>query len=218
MAARISVGIIGLGKFGLAFGQTLVELGQEVLGIDADMDNVRRAQELLTHTYQADAMDKRALEQLGFKEMTHVVVSVGRSIEASAMISLYLRELEVQNIWVKAVSDDHERLLRKIGVSEVIFPERYAATQLANKLSTPGLIEYLPFGQDVALLELTVTEWAGQSLRELDLTNTHGVQVIAERKAGEEKLRFIPKADQPLALGDRLMVIGEKKVLGKLRP
>ena len=68
MAARIQVGIIGLGKFGLAFGKALVDLGQEVMGIDSDMDNVRRAQDILTQVYQADGAEKKALEQLGFSD------------------------------------------------------------------------------------------------------------------------------------------------------
>lgn len=218
MASSVQVGIIGLGKFGFAFGQALVELGQEVMGIDSNMDLVRRAQDALTQVYQADAMEKKALEQLGIRDMTHVMVSVGGSIEASAMISLYLKELDVPNIWVKAVSEDHEKLLRKIGVNEVIFPERFAANQLANRLAVPGLIEYLPFGQNVALLELMVQRWDGRTLRELALTSKYGVQVIAVRKAGEESLEFIPKADEPLRKGDTLIVIGQSDSLSELKP
>ncbi len=217
MASRIQVGIIGLGKFGLAFGKALVDLGQEVMGIDTDMDNVRRAQDILTQVYQADGAEKKALEQLGFSDMTHVMVSVGGSIESSAMISLYLKELDVSNVWVKAISSDHEKLLRKIGVTEVIFPERYAANQLANKLAVPGLIEYLPFGQDVALLELTVSRWDGRTLRELALTSKYGVQVIAVRKAGEERFGFIPKADEPLRQGDTLIIIGQRSSFSALK-
>ena len=215
--AQSQVGIIGLGKFGLAFGKALIALEQEVLGVDSNVDSVRRAQDMLTQAYQADAMEKKALEQLGFADFSHVVVSVGSSIEASAMISLYLKELDVPNIWVKAMSGDHEKLLRKIGVHEVIFPERYAANQLANQLATPGLIESLPIGHDVALLELSVDEWDGKTLRDLDLTNTFQVQVIAERKAHETQFRFIPKANEQLRKGDTLIMLGHRETLAKLK-
>ena len=148
MARKLMVGVIGLGKFGFRFGQTLIELGHQVLGIDTDANKIKRAQHRLTQTYQGDATDKTLLAQLGLSDFTHILISVGSSIEASVMIAMYLKELGVPTIWVKAISEDHEKLLHKIGVDEVIMPEHYAARQMANRLAIPGFIEYLPFGKD----------------------------------------------------------------------
>jgi trk system potassium uptake protein TrkA len=215
---HLQVGVIGLGKFGFAFGKALTELGQEVLGLDRDTENVRRAQHVFTQVYQGDAMDKKVLSQLGFPELTHVLVSVGHSIEASTMISLYLKELGTANVWVKAVSADHVKLLWRIGVDDVVFPEEFAAIQLAHRLAVPGLISYLPFDQDVAIQELAVDKWQGQSLRALELPTRHQVQVIAVKKTAEPRYRFIPRADEPLGKGDLLVVIGHSEDLESLKP
>jgi trk system potassium uptake protein TrkA len=213
-----TVAVIGLGKFGFAFGRTLVDLGHQVLGVDIDADRVRVAQYHLTQVYRADAMDKKALEQLGLIDMDHVIISSGQSIETSTMIALYLKDLGAGELWVKAVSTDHEKLLHKVGVDNVIFPERFAAKELAQRLSSPGFVEYLPFEKNVVIQELTVDNWDGKTLRELDLTNTHRIQVVAISKAGQQGYRFIPRADDNIRADDKLVVVGNSEAINSLEP
>ena len=217
MNRKFQVGVIGLGKFGYKFGKTLTQLNMDVVGIDIKAENVKMAQEVFTQVYQADATNKNALVQLGFADMTHVLVSVGSSIAASSMISLYLKELQVPNVWVKAINSDHEKLLRKIGVEEVFVPERMAAKQLANRLAIPGFIEHLPFDSQYALKEFIVQDWAGRTLRDIDLTNRYNIQVVAVKHAGEKNFKFIPKANEKLNEGDILMAIGEVDKLKNVR-
>jgi len=208
MGEKLQVGVIGLGKFGYKFGKTLVGLGHAVLGIDIDAENVKRAQQVFTQVFQADAMNKKALEQLGVAYLQHVLVSVGDSIAASTMISMYLKEMGIPKVLVKAINSDHEKLLLKVGVDEVIIPEHLAAKQFANRIANPGFIEYLPFDTTMVIKELLVQQWSGKKLRDLDLTNRYNAQVIAIRKAGGERFKFIPKADDKLESGDTLVVLG----------
>ena len=210
--------IIGLGKFGFHLGRCLVELGRPVLGVDGNAEKVKNAQNVFTQVYQLDAKDKRALAQIHVEEMSHVVVSVGHSMEASILISLYLKELGVPQVWVKAISGDHEKLLHKIGVDNVFIPERFAAKNMAHQLASPGLIEYLPMDKDVALKEIGIDDWAGRTLRQLDLTNKHQVQVIARKRVGEDHYSFIPRADEELRQGDKLVIVGREDRLTRLRP
>ena len=96
MGKKVQVGIIGLGKFGLALGKALVDLGHEVLGLDASEDKVKKAHAVLTSVYRADATHKATLEQLGMAELDHVVISVGGSMESSLLIALYFKELGLE--------------------------------------------------------------------------------------------------------------------------
>ncbi|MBU1004127.1 MAG: TrkA family potassium uptake protein [Proteobacteria bacterium] len=220
MHNQLEIGVVGLGKFGFFLAQRLMELGHQVVGLDGNPDNVRRAQEALTQVYQGDAMDKNVLEQLGFAELQNVVVSVGSAMEASILICLHLKELGVGKVWVKAISWEHEKVLRKIGGDEVFFPERYGAHQVALQLTNPGLIEYMQFGQGVLMQKLTVNEWAGKTLRDLDLSKKFRVQVVAVRKAGaaENDYTYLPGADDVLNMGDELVVIVQEEMLEKLKP
>src|SRR6056297_1330423 len=179
MAGKYQVGVIGLGNFGLRFGRALMEMGHEVAGVENNMERVQQAKEALTQVFQADAMNKQVLAQLSFSEYPYVLVSVGDSIAASTMITMYLKEMGVQTVWAKGLTGDHEKLLRKVGADEVIIPDKAAAKSLADRLAIPGFLEYLPFGKDIVLREIVVDQWAGCTLKDLRLPDKYKIQVIA---------------------------------------
>lgn len=218
MAVKMEIGIIGLGEFGFKFGETVMELGHTVLGVDTHPERIKQAQNVLSQVYQTDTISKEALQQMGFADMNYVLVSVGDSIAASTMITLYLQELGVPKVWVKAINTDHEKLLRRMGADEVIIPEHLAAKQLANKMIDPGFIEYLPFGKEMVLKELVVEDWHGKKLRDLDLTNRFNAQIIAIRRVGERAFRFIPKGDDVLHAGDTLVLLSSEEELSRIKP
>lgn len=213
---RKEFGIVGLGKFGLSLGQALRGHGQTVIGVDSDHEKVKEAAEILDQAYQADAMHKAALQQLGFGELPEVVVSTGHSMEASILIVMFLKELGCRRVTVKAISLDHEKVLKKVGADKIIFPERYAAEQLAARLAVPGLVDYLPLGRNVVLREFVVEKWEGQTLRNLNLTNVYGMQVVAMRSRDAKEFGFVPRADTVLQKGDVLAAIGRAENLEKL--
>ena len=209
MAKKNEIGIIGLGKFGYSLGSALTNLGHDVVGVDLDPEHIRRAQDHLAHVYQADATDEKALEQIGIKDLERVVVSTGDSMEASILCVLNLQSLGVEKIWVKAISEEHERVLYKIGVPYVVFPEAFVAFQLAHRLATPGIQDYFGMGQDVVTREILISKWAGKTLRDLNLTNNYHVQVVAYRKTGEAQFSFVPDANRPFEQGDVIVLIGK---------
>ncbi|QJT07491.1 potassium channel family protein [Oceanidesulfovibrio marinus] len=218
MASKLEVGIVGLGKFGMGIAEALVELGHSIIGIDKSETKVSAARGIVSQVYQADAMDRVALQQLGFDQLPYVVVSSGHSMEASILITLNLKELGVNHVWVKAISEDHEKILRKLGADFVVFPERFVARQLAHRIGVPGLVQYLPLGSGITLQELAVKNWSGQSLRDLDLTNKYGLQVVAVKRHDETDYSFVPNADKMLFEGDLLVTIGEENSLSKIEP
>lgn len=208
MAKKIEIGVVGLGKFGYALAESVKELGHVAVGVDADESMVRRAQAVLDQVFQADGTDKKALEQLGFQNLDYVVVSIGKSMEASILVAMNLQELGVKNIWVKAISPEHEKVLKRLGVHFVVFPEQFVARQLAHRMAVPGILDYLPLGEGVLVQEVKVERWAGKSLRDLNLPATHRVQVVAVKREGESRFSFVPRPDQVLNEGDVLVLLG----------
>jgi trk system potassium uptake protein len=216
MVIKPQICVIGLGKFGYKFGTSLISLNYKVIGIDSNPDNIQSAQEMFSQVYEADASQKQALEQIGFSDISHALVSVGDSVSASAMTTMYLKELKVPNVWVKAINDDHAKLLRKIGADEVVIPEHIAACQLADSIDMPGIIQRLPFDSGMVIKEITIKTLAGKTLRDIDLTNRFNCQIIAIRKKNEPHFRYIPTADDPLIEGDVVIIIGNEKSLSKI--
>lgn len=202
--------VIGLGKFGLSVGETLMDEGKQVIGLDNRPGAVNHARDMLTQVYEVDATDMEALKQLGFENIKNVIVSVGQSMEASILICLHLKELNVPNLIVKAMSTDHEKILKRLDVNEIIFPEQIAAKECARRLVVPGLIDELPSMPDIILQKLTVNKWAGKKLRDIDMINRYGVQVVAYKKVAQETYQYVPRGDQILERNDSLFVIGNQ--------
>ena len=69
---------------------------------------------------------------------------------ASFLITLYLKELKVRTIIVKAITEDHGKILHIIGATEVIFPERDVAAKIAASLTSTGTAALLEMAAEVA--------------------------------------------------------------------
>ena len=217
MLLERQIGIIGLGKFGLSFGRRVCELGFPVIGVDRDQHKVNRAQDVLTQVYQTEVISREVLQQLGFHELTHVMVCIGDDVSNSALLGMYLLELGVPELWVKTATDDHRLLLTRLGVHHPFIPEDMAAEHLAYQLAVPGFIDHLPFDPEVMIQRLPVTALAGKSLREAALTNTYGVQIIALRGQAETTFRYVPRADDRFELGGELVLLGHRKNLVRIK-
>ena len=211
--------VIGMGSFGANVARTLFERGNEVLAIDRDKNMTETAKNFTTNAVTSEAAVKENLEVLGVDEMDVVVVSLGHQLEASVMTVLYLHELGVKRIVAKALSEDHAKVLEAVGATEVIYPEKDMAIRTALRLSSPDVIEYLPLVSGITIQEIAPpVRFIGKTLKELDLTNKHGLQVIAIKEVISDRITFIPKADFVIKDSDILVIIGEEKRLSKLNP
>jgi trk system potassium uptake protein TrkA len=211
------VAVIGLGRFGFHAASMLHEARHEVLAIDIDPAQVQKMRD---HSAQAVVLDAREIDPLralGIADFDVVVLSLGQSIDASAIVTLHLKDLGVGRIIVKAVSDDHARLLEMIGVREVVFPERDAAGRLVRRLSDINLIDFIPLGEDHSLREVTTpSSFVDRSLVKLRLRNRFGVQVVAIRRRDESTVTVNPDPETALQEGDTLLVLGRDKDLDRL--
>ncbi len=211
--------VIGLGRFGSAVVSTLVSLGQDVIGVDDNEDRVREIGELTTNALQIDATDIRALRQAGIHDAEVAVISIGENIEASLLVVMQVKDLGVPQIIAKAVTPLHGRILERLGVSRVIFPEREMAERTARSLVIPNALDYIALSTDHSLVEVTVpAPFVGQTLKSIDLRAKHGLTLVAiKRKVdGQEKTIVSPPADQLLLADDIVSLLGSNERLAKI--
>ena len=176
--------VVGLGRFGSALAGTLMDLGHEVLGVDADPANVQRNAELLTHVVEADATDEEAMRQLGAGEFGRAVVGIGTDLEASILTTAVLDGLGVPDIWAKAVTVPHGRILERVGAHHVVFPEHDMGRRVAH-LVTGRMIEFVQLDEGFALVELRPpSQLVGRSLAEAQVRSRHGVTVVCVKPEG----------------------------------
>jgi trk system potassium uptake protein TrkA len=213
----IKFAIIGLGSFGSNVAKTLYEHRHEVLAIDKDKAKVEAAKSFSSHAVLMDSVEMENLAGVGIREMDVVVVSLGPEMEASILTVLHLHELGLKRIVAKALNEDHAKILEAVGATEVIYPEKDMAIRTALRLTSPNIMECLPLMSGVSIQEIAPPDkFIGKSLRELDLRNKFGIQVIAIRELVPERTVYVPKADFVLKDSDVLIVMGDEKKLEKL--
>jgi trk system potassium uptake protein len=218
---RRTFAVIGLGRFGSAIAATLVELGQDVIGIDRNPDHVRALADTLSQVLELDATDERALRAAGVADVDVAVVSIGENIEASLLAVMLVKEIGVETIYAKAVTPLHGRILTKLGVTRVIFPEREMAVRIGHGLVVPNVLDYVELSQGFSIVEIPAPEaFVGRSLKELALRPRYGLMLIAIRRAaaagGAEVTNIAPSADDRIERGDVLSVLGPNDALAQL--
>lgn len=206
--------VIGLGRFGGQVAESLTELGHEVLGIDEDAEIVQKLSDVLTHVVQADSTDEEALRQVGVGEFNRAVVGIGTDIEASVLTVLALTELGVQEIWAKAISAKHGRILERVGAQHVVFPESDMGVRVAH-LVTGQLLDFIELDDGYAIAKVSPPDdMTGKTLTQLGLRTKHGITVVAVKRAGRDAETALP--DTVIEPGDTLIVSGPTKKVEQL--
>ena len=167
-------------------------LGHEVLGIDEDAEARPDSwPDELTHVVQADSTDEEALRQLGVAEFNRAVVGIGTDIEASVLTVLALTELGVEEIWAKAISAKHGRILERVGAHHVVYPEAAWAngspTSSPARCSTSSSSTTLPSRRSAAPGDDRLDPGR------LGLRTKHGITVVGVKRAGKEAETALPR-------------------------
>lgn len=215
MAVRRFV-ILGLGNFGSGLVEMLHARGHDVIAVDIDEAKVERVARYATVATVLDATDPSALERIGAADADAGIVSLGGDLAASVLAVMALHDLGVSDVYVKATGADHAKVLEKIGVSEVIRPERETAFRLARRLSM-RLLNYMPLAPGYSLQEMaTPDEFIGKTLLELRLPQRYGVTVVAIHDVLQDRTFVVPPADYLLKDSDTLTIAGRDDALAKL--
>lgn len=208
---RTSVAVIGLGRFGGAVADALTRLGHEVLGIDADQALVQAFADRLSHCVQADATDERVLRDLGVETMAHAVVGIGTNLEASILAASTLVDMGVADVWAKALGPKHGRLLERVGVHHVVYPEASMGERVAYQVAEQ-VLDYIDFHDGFAIAKVSApADAVGRTLAEAALRSRFGITVVGVKRPGEPFIYARPET--ALEPGDLLIVAAEAKAL-----
>jgi trk system potassium uptake protein TrkA len=202
--------ILGLGVFGSTIAKTLSEYHCEVIGIDTDLTCVERVAEFATQAVQADFTDIEQLRELGIQDVDVAVVATGSQLESSIMAVLHLKELGVPYIVAKAKNRLYMQILLKVGADKVIRPEKEMGERVAKTLLSRNVVDMIDIDEDYSIMELTAPkEWVGFALKNLDVRNKFGLNILGVRNGEEAKLNFNINGEYVVKSNDQLLVIVE---------
>lgn len=224
--------VIGLGVFGANVVRCLHELHIEILGIDKDERKVDAVKQYLKLPVVGDATDPKQLQDAGVTtdNIDVAIVAVGESVETSIYVTLLLIEIGIKRIIARALNNQHAKILAKIGVDRIIYPEANAAEQLARSLVSPHIIEEFELSPEYSITEIVAAKsFYRKSLKDLAVRAKYKVIIIAIKRktpilvdeTGETDLKediiLVPEPEEEVIEGDILVVAGKNEDIDKLR-
>lgn len=205
--------IVGLGRFGASIADSLVRTGHEVLAVDQNLVVVEQWSGQLTHVVQADSTNEDAMRQLGAADFETAVVGIGTHIEASLLSAAVLVDLGVRNVWAKAISKAHGRILERIGCAHVVYPEFEMGARVAHLL-TGKMIDYIEFDDGFAIVKMhSPREAWGRTLGEAALRSKYGITIVGVKRRHEDFTYATP--DTHVERDDLLIVSGRTDLVEK---
>jgi trk system potassium uptake protein TrkA len=207
---RKSFAILGLGIFGSTVAKTLAEYGYDVIGVDNEISCVDRMSDIVTQAVQADFTDIEQLRQAGVQDVDVAIIATGSKLEASVMAIIQLKELGVPYIMAKAKNKVYMQILLKVGADRVVRPEKEMGERVAKSLMSQNIIDMIDIDDDYSIMELSApSKWVGHALKDLDLRNQYGVNVLGIRTVLNPRLNLGMTADYVVHTDDTLLVIVE---------
>lgn len=216
MKTNNSYAVLGLGRYGYAVAKELVESGAEVLVVDYDEERIYDVVDEFPICKCADITDEAAIAQLGISNIDVVIIAVASNLETSVMATALCKDAGVKTVITKCANEKQGKILSKIGVDKVVFPEYESGVRLAKNLLSSGFVDILELTHNISLLEFDVKEeWVGKTLVELNLRKKYSINVIAIQKDNDVTTKIDP--NKPLEANMKLIVVANRNKLEKMR-
>lgn len=216
--------VIGLGTFGFHLAKTLEQNNCEVICVDISRDRVESIKEFVSQAMVGDATNKDFLSSLMLNNLDAAIISIGQDMSASTLVALYLKEAGMKNVIVRAISEDHGTILKKIGVNEVLHPETEAASKLASRLAMRNALDFLPLSENHGIIEVKPPKsFIGKSLKELQISSRYHSQVIAlkgvysDKNGNQEKIKIPPSAEDIIDNTTVMILVGNLDDIEKIQ-
>lgn len=208
--------VIGLGRFGTSVALSLSALGHEVLAIDKNADAVQSISDKVTHAVIADCRDEEQLKALGVRNFETAIVAIGDDVQANILIALMLKDMGISYVAAKAQSALHGRVLEKIGVDRIVYPEKDMGYRLAQSLVTSNVLDFIELTPGYSIVEIKApSKFINKSLATLNLRAKYKVSVLAIKRGTE--VVIVPGGDETIIAKDELVILAKNEVLKELQ-
>ena len=211
--------IVGLGRFGISMARELYQAGHDVLAVDLNEAKVQDALGEVTYAVRGDASSESLLKELGVQNFDVAVVAIGSDIQASILVTVLLKSMNIPFIIARSTNQLHGDTLDRIGADRVIYPEQETGRRLAHVEFDSGVIDYMDITPNYGITKIRPPDHlVKKTLEEAGLSgprDKYGVAVLAIRRGRECVL--IPSKEEEIKSGDILVLAGNADQLGRLQ-
>ena len=207
--------IIGLGHFGKALVEELVERKCELVVLEQDEEKAQQVKALVQKVIIADATNKEILIKFA-RQVDCAIVCLGERIDSSVLITYYLKEIGAKKIIAKASSNEHGQILKAVGADEVLFPERETAKRLAISMTRPDILDLIKLSEEFNIVETSIPDqFINRTIRDLALRNKFGIEVLAIKNVLTGKMTVMPQPDYKFNPDEIMIIIGGAESIEK---
>jgi len=198
--------VLGLGRFGLNLIEELNRHHTDIIAIDASEENVIKASEIINNAFICDTTNEAGLRELGVNNVDHAIVAFGSNLQATILTTIILKELGIKKITVRVDNEYYVNVIRKLGATDIISPQKIAGIRLANKIVSDTFMDYYNIGGDFCIVEMVVNEEVGsRNIEEINPRNRFEINLLLIQREGRI---FPPKATDDIRANDILYVFG----------
>ena len=204
-----------MGRFGRHLCQNLAELGNQIMIVDQEEENLEDMLPLVVSAKIGDCTNENVLKSLGVANFDLCFVCIGTNFQSSLEITSLVKEMGGKYVISKANRDVHAKFLLRNGADEVIYPDRDMAERVAKKYSANHVLDYVALNDDYSIYEINPPEgWVGKSIKENNVRQKYNVNIVTVKEAG--KNRVLPLPDYVFKADDAVMVLGLNADVDKL--
>ncbi|HAR62330.1 MAG: TrkA family potassium uptake protein [Candidatus Margulisiibacteriota bacterium] len=223
------VAVIGLGQFGFKVATTLSQKGNEVIALDIDPEKVDDIKDLVFQAYTVDSTDEKALWAIGLDKVDIAIIAIGDNIQANLLTSALVKNMKVDKILARSVTNVQQQILKYIGVDEIINIEEQMGINIANTIATIDVEKYLEISPGHSLIEISAPPFCiGKKIGEINFRKNYNINVIAIKSKipsvsemgesiFEEVINEVPGADDVINDNDILMIIGSDENINNIK-
>lgn len=206
--------VIGLGRFGTSLAKELYKAGNDVYAIDTNEEVIKEISSEVTYAVQADGTDINALKSLGVRNVDVLIIALAGNISASLLTALNAIELGIPKIYAKAYSEQHAKILYKIGVSKVYFPEVDMGQRVARELCNSNLLDLIALDNNYSIAEIIAPQnWEGKTISQLNVRKKYGITILLIKS--KDGIDISPSPEDIIKEQSKLLVLGEEEQIQK---
>lgn len=206
MDKKSTIGIIGLGRFGMSLAIELSSKGKNVICLDKDEKKVKEVLNYTDYAYVSEDLSKETLEELGFKECDTIVVCIGEKSDISILTTLNAISLGVQKVIAKAGNEDQGKVLERLG-AEVVYPDKDSADRLAKKILSHNIMDFISLNENIEIVEIAIPKrYVGVKLSESDIRKKYNLNIVAIERDDNIDINISP--NHVFKENDAIVVVG----------
>ena len=205
--SKLTYGVIGLGRFGMALAVTLAESDNDVIVMDREKSSIREMRNYTDYAFVTNDLSMEALREAGIHNCDVVIVCIGEKVDISILTTMRVVELGVPKVIAKAISEEQGAVLKKIG-AEVVYPERDMALRLGKRLVSRNFLDYVSLDNSVEIRQIRISDKIiGHSIEELGIRPKYNLNIIAIENDRTTNIEISPS--YRLQPDDIMVVIGK---------